>query len=248
MPMADMAGAAQRAGLKEICFTEHIDIDFPGDIDFVPDLDYYADEFEKVKATFLGMNVRKGIEAGLELRTKRELELFTAGKEFDYVIGSVHLIGGLDPYGSEFWHLYRGRRAFEEYLSTCIECAQEFDLYDVFGHLGYPAKFCPHDGALLRYEDHKDALDTLLGVLVKKGKGLEVNTSAFVKTGSVMPEEAVIKRYLELGGEIVTVGSDAHDEQSVGRAVPETLSMLKSIGLKYICAYDKRKPRFIAIP
>ena len=80
------------------------------------------------------------------------------------------------------------------------------------------------------------------------GKGLEVNTNGLYMTPSVMPELPIVRRFLELGGEIVTIGSDAHYPEAVGHAVEETLDALKSIGLKYICAYDNRQPRFIPIP
>lgn len=246
--MMRMAKAAQKKGLSQICFTEHIDIDFPGGKDFVFDFVDYDTKFAQVKSAFPKMNIRKGAEAGLEIKTKDKLLCALSGKSFDFIIGSVHLIGGLDPYGSELWEKYEKQRAFEDYLDECIECAKAFDIYDVFGHLGYVSKFCPHEDALMRYGDYREALDELLRILVQKGKGLEVNTSGIRNTGSAMPETPILKRFFELGGEIVTVGSDAHDDSAVGRAVPETLEILKSIGFNYVCAFDERRPRYIKIP
>jgi histidinol-phosphatase (PHP family) len=167
--------------------------------------------------------------------------------KLDYVIGSKHLVYGLDPFGSELWKQYTQKQAYEAYLVECIECAAACDFYDVFGHLGYIAKFCPFEDALMSYSDYSDAIDELLKILVKHGKGLEINTSGIKNTGTVMPEIPIAKRFFELGGEIVTVGSDAHDEAAVGRAVAETMQQLGSVGLKYVCAFDSRKPRFLAI-
>lgn len=246
-PMARMADAARKAGLKEICFTEHIDINFPGGTSFVPDFEVYDAKFALVKSAFPDIDIKKGVEAGLEIRTNEKLLMALAGKNFDFIIGSVHLVRGHDPYCSDFWSTFPGRSAFEEYLKECLLCAKEFDLYDVFGHLGYPSKFCPRQDSIMRYGDYADAVDGILRTLVQKGKGLEVNTSGIRNTGTTIPEPEIIKRFLEIGGEIITVGSDAHDEQSVGRAVPETLEMLKNMGLKYICAFDERRPRFINI-
>ena len=104
----------------------------------------------------------------------------------------------------------RERDIFEEYLRTCIACAASCDFFDVFGHIGYVSKFCPADDKILRYSDYSDALDALLKMLVQRGKGIEVNTSGLAATSQTMPETAVIARYHELGGEIITVGSDAH--------------------------------------
>lgn len=247
-PMISMAEAAHKRGLTEICFTDHIDLDFPGGIDFVFDFDKYDMVVNETKKAFPDMNIRKGVEAGLDPGTKQELQRLISGSNFDYVIGSVHLVCGLDPYKSEFWDAYTKCQAFEEYLKVCIECATEIDFFDVFGHIGYVSKFCPLEEPLFKYSDYKDAVDELLKILIEKGKGIEVNTSGIKNTGSVMPETPIIKRYFELGGEIITVGSDAHEESAVGRAVNETLGILKSVGYKYVCAFDNRKPKFICIP
>ncbi len=247
-PMEAMAGAARKRGLKEICFTDHIDLDFPGDIDFIFDFREYDREFAETKSAYPDISIKKGLEAGLELRTASSMAEIVQKHELDYVIGSKHLVYGLDPYGSELWRLYSKEEAFAAYLQECMECASACDFYDVFGHLGYVSKFCPFEDALLRYCDHADAVDTILKILIEKGKGLEVNTSGIKNTGSMMPEVSIIRRYFELGGEIITVGSDAHEESAVGRAVNETLETLKSIGFKYVCAYDKRRPRFLTIP
>lgn len=247
VPMMRMAEAAQRRNLREICFTEHIDLDFPGDIDFVFDFNEYDEAFAEVKAAFPDMNIRKGIEAGLETATKQTMAELVRKHKLDYVIGSKHLVGGLDPFGSELWKLYSQREAYEDYLKECIESAKECDFYDVFGHLGYIAKFCPFEDRLMRYGEYTDAVDELLKLLVEKGKGLEVNTSGIKATGSTMPEMPIVKRFFDLGGEIVTLGSDAHDESAPGRAVGETLQQLKRVGFKYICAFESRKPRFLTI-
>lgn len=247
-PMERMAEAARRRGLKEICFTDHIDLDFPGDIDFVFDFREYDREFTEVKSAYPDINIKKGLEAGLELQTAKSMAKIAAEYDLDYVIGSKHLVYGLDPYKSEIWRLYSMQEAYTAYLQECIECASNCDFYDVFGHLGYISKFCPFEDPLLRYGNYEDAVDTLLKMLIEKGKGIEVNTSGLKNTGSVMPEVSIIKRYFELGGEIVTVGSDAHEESAVGRAVNETLEILKRIGFRYVCAFDKRRPRYISIP
>lgn len=248
VPMMSMAGAAQRRGLKEICFTEHIDLDFPGDIDFAFDFNEYDEAFAEVKAAFPDMNIRQGIEAGLETATKDTMKELIEKHRLDYVIGSKHLVFGLDPFDTELWKLYQQREAYEAYMSECIESAEACDFFDVFGHLGYISKFCPFEDTLLRYGDHREAIDELLRILIGKGKGIEVNTSGIKNTGSAMPEATIVGRFFELGGEIVTVGSDAHDEAAVGRAIKETMQQLKRIGFKYVCVFDSRKPRFIAIP
>ena len=246
--MAQMARAAQRAGIKEICFAEHIDIDLPCEIDFSVDFDAYRKAITAVRLEFPELNIRMGIEAGLDPATKEQMSALLAGQPLDYVIGSQHIVFGHDPFYETVWHQYSQREIYEEYLRLSLECARSCDFYDVLGHLGYVAKFCPYEDKMLRYADFSDAIDTVLTALVEKGKGLEVNTNGLYMTPSTMPETAILERYFALGGEIVTVGSDAHYESVVGHAVPETIKTLKSIGFKYICAFDNRVPRFIPIP
>ena len=246
-PMMDMARAAHGKGLREICFTEHIDIDFPCDIDFSVDFDAYRTAFDAAQTAFPDITMRLGIEAGLDLRPKETAEVIAA-HDLDFVIGSVHLVFGLDPYEPDVWQNYTPRALTEEYLRASIEYAATRDFFDVFGHIGYIARFCPEGDKMLRYSEYTDVLDTLLKTLIQQGKGIEVNTNGLHMTPDTMPETAIVERYHALGGEIITVGSDAHFDTVVGHAIPETLAVLKRIGFKYVCAFDKRTPRFIPIP
>jgi len=244
--MADMAQAARAAGIRELCFTEHIDIDLPGELDFSVDMGRYRAEIAAIRAQFPDIAIRMGAEAGLDLRTKDAMPELLTG--LDYVVGSQHVVYGQDPYYQEVWGQHTQREIYEEYLAESLRCASACDFYDVLGHLGYIAKFCPYEDRLMRYADFPDAIDAVLRLLVEKGKGLEVNTNGLYMTPDTMPETPIVRRYRELGGEIVTVGSDAHYESVVGHAVPETLAMLKNIGFRYVCAFDQRQPQFIPIP
>lgn len=248
VPMLKMAQAAEDFGITELCFTEHIDINAPGEKSFVADIAAYRAEFLKCKRAFPKLNMRFGIEAGLWPDTFESMKAMLENQTFDYVIGSQHLIFGMDPYHDEIWKQYSQREIFDEYLRICAVCAASFDFFDVFGHIGYVGKFCPFPDKLLSYSSYTDAVDTLLKTLIEKGKGIEVNTNGLIMTPSTMPETRIIERFLELGGEIITIGSDAHRESIVGYAVPETLQKLKAVGFRYICAFDSRKPRFVPIP
>jgi len=243
--MADMARAAQRAGIRELCFTEHIDLELPGELDFSVDFGRYRTELEEVRAQFPDIRIRMGIEAGLDMRTKDRMASLLSG--LDYVVGSQHVVYGQDPYYMKIWGQHTQREIYAEYLAESLRCAAACGFFDVLGHLGYIAKFCPYEDKLMRYAEFPDAIDAILRLLVEQGKGLEVNTNGLYMTPDTMPEMPIVARYRELGGEIVTVGSDAHYECVAGHAVPETLAALKDIGFKYVCAFDERRPRFITI-
>lgn len=250
VPMQRMALAAREAGVKEIGFAEHIDLDLPAEveIDFSKiDFDGYAVAVDETRHQFPDLVIRRGIEAGLDPETMDRMADILAGVDCDFVIGSQHVVFGNDPYYESVWQGHSQREIYDEYMRVSLETVKTCGFFDVLGHLGYIAKFCPYEDKLLRHSDYTDAVDAILRTLVERGKGLEVNTNGLYMTPSTMPETAIVKRFFELGGEIVTVGSDAHYESVVGHAVPETLQTLKQIGFKYVCAFDNRQPRFIPI-
>lgn len=247
VPMMMMAQAAVGAGIKEICFTEHIDLNLVEGPDFRVDFDAYAVAIAGVRAAFPNLVIRMGIEAGLDVNTAPQLSAMLKDQPLDYVIGSQHVVFGLDPFYENVWKQYSQADIYGEYLRVSAESVARIDDFDVMGHIGYVSKFCPFDDKLLRYADYTDAIDTVLKLLIGKGKGIEVNTNGLYMTPSTMPETAIIKRYFELGGEIVTIGSDAHYESVVGHAVADTLNLLKTIGFRYICAFDKRQPLFLPL-
>ena len=246
--MAQMAAAARRMGVRELGFAEHIDIDLPCDIDFSINFVEYDRAFEQTRLDFPELTLRRGIEAGLDPATMDRMAALIDAQPCDFVIGSQHVVFGDDPYNGQVWEAHTQREIYNEYMRISVQTAKSCDFYDVLGHLGYIAKFCPYEDKLMRYADYSEAIDDILSTLVQRGKGLEVNTNGLYMTPSTMPETAIIRRYYELGGEIVTIGSDAHYESVVGHAVPETLETLKSIGFRYVCAFDSRRPRFIKIP
>lgn len=248
-PMRQMAQAAREAGIKEVGFAEHMELNIPGEMDFsVVDFDAYRAVIEETRREFPDLVIRCGVEAGLDPMTMDRMSKILAGFEGDFVIGSQHVVYGVDPYFESVWQGRTQREMFDEYMRVSLETVSACDFFDVLGHLGYISKFCPYEDKLLRYNDYPDAVDAILRILVERGKGLEVNTNGLYMTPSTMPETAIVKRFFELGGEIVTIGSDAHYESVVGHALPETLEALKSIGFKYVCAFDNRTPRFIKLP
>lgn len=248
VPMRRMAEAAENAGIKELGFAEHIDMGMPKGPDFSVDFAAYEAAFEQARREFPDINMRRGIEAGLDLKYRDEMAALLDEHPCDFVIGSQHLVFDHDPYYEDVWQQYSQREIYNEYMRLSLETVHNCDYYDILGHLGYIGKFCPFEDKMLRYADFADAVDAILITLIERGKALEVNTNGLYMTPSTMPETQIIKRYYELGGEMLTVGSDAHYEVVVGHAVSETLEVLKTIGFKYVCAFDSRRPRFIKIP
>lgn len=239
----EMLAAAQSAGLKEICFTEHLDYQHcvPRDKTTYT-LDVYRNAHTRKQLSSL--SIRHGVEVGLTTWNKEDIQQDVAAYPYDFVLGSVHFINDEDPYLPPYWvgrdPVTAERQYFEEML-TCVELHNEFD---VLGHLTYISKCKAHPRPrMIPLEEYKDLIADIMKVLISKGKGIEVNTSGVDRCGDYLPGIAYLKLFKELGGKIVTVGSDAHNAARVGQYTFEACDILKDI-FGYVCTFEGRNPIF----
>ena len=235
-----MALAAKERGLKEICFTDHID--YTPEMDMVFDTAVYNAEYDSLEVP--GLLIRRGMEFGLTPDNAAQLKEDLNRRHFDFVLGSVHLVDGVDIYLAPYWADKTYDEAVRRHLETTLECVRVHEDYDVLGHLTYIAK-CGGNPRheLIRYEDHKAIMDEILRELVKRGKGMEVNTSGIDRCGGPLPTMDYFRRFHELGGRIVTVGSDTHDTARAGQYTHEMAAELKKI-FGYVCTFADRRPIF----
>ena len=238
-----MALAAKAAGLKEICFTDHIDHDFDAEgHSMVFDPVVYAAEYDNLEVD--GLKIRRGVEYGLKPYNRDTMQKDLQLRNFDFVLGSVHFVNELDIYYPEFWRDKTVEQAVQEFLEETLLCVQHHDDYDVLGHLSYICKARAHpDPKPLYLKDHREIVDEILKILVQKGKGMEINTSGVDRCGDFLPGEEFFRRFKEVGGEIVTIGSDAHNTQRVGQYSDRACQMMKDI-FGYVCTFEGRKPIF----
>lgn len=240
----EMARAAKEAGLQEICFTEHIDRTAdPDDLTMVFDPAHYSAVHDTLQMP--GLTIRKGMEFGMTPSNAAQFARDEKRRDFDFVLGSVHFVDSLDIYvDRRYWQGRTVREAYQRYLEETLACVQAHNGFDVLAHLSYicKARVNPtHE--ILYYRDYPEIGDEILRVLVRKGKGLEINTSGVDRCGSFLPEPGFVHRFHELGGEIVTVGSDAHDNSRVGQYADRALTLLKE-EFGYVCTFCGRKPVF----
>ena len=237
--MQAMVDAAVAKNLTEICFTEHYDLDYPikTSNDWCSDMVKYRQVFDALKTE---IKVKRGIEIGLTDGVYGRLDTLIRENAFDFVIASQHLIGRGDPYMAEYYIGKEKVAVYQAYLEEMLRHLKAFDNYDVVGHIGYLTRFCPYDNPELLADDF-DVLDEILKTVIVKGKGIEINTVGFKKFNQSIPSVSIIKRYFRLGGEIITVGSDAHDVTRVGDHIDWAYDTLKSIGFRYVTTYLKRK-------
>lgn len=235
-----MVAAAEAAGLKEICFTDHMD--YTPDQEMMFDLDRYSAEYDGL--TSGRVLIRRGVEFGLLPDSAARMKEDLKKRNYDFVIGSVHFVGPYDVYMQPYWQDKTPEEAIRIFLEETLKCVQVHTDYDVLGHLLFICK-SPANPAhgLVPYGDHRELIDEILRQVVRHGKGLEVNTSGVDRCGGYLPTMDYVRRFKELGGQIVTVGSDAHTASRVGQYTHQAVEELKEI-FGYVCTFENRQPIF----
>ena len=253
----DMADEAVRKGLKTICFTDHFDKD---DLEWgeegIFDVDAYFVEMQKLQEEYAGkLNIRIGIELGLRTYLKDYYEELTKKYPFDFVIGSVHNVpykkdaeGKIlytDPAAEKLFTDRTDKEAYRLMMETTLENVRTSDCFQTLGHLDYVVRYGKSREKEYSYTDYADIIDEILKLLIEKEKGLEVN-SAGLKYGLPFahPHPDVLKRYRELGGEIITIGADAHKPEHIAYDFAKAEEILKSCGFKYYTEFFEQKPVF----
>lgn len=250
-PMEEMILQGIKLGLTEMCFTEHNDFDYPvtereteGFFELNPDV--YLYDFLKLREKYEDrIHLLFGLELGLQPHLSRRNAAFAKAHDYDFIIGSSHLCNGKDPYYPAFYEGRAQEEGYLEYFESILENLKVFSNFDVYGHLDYVVRYGPKKDEGYSYEMYREVLDQILEKLIDMEKGIEMNTSGLAKgLREPNPCAGILTRYRELGGEIVTVGSDAHAPGQIAHAFDRAAEILKICGFRYYAVYEKRSPSF----
>lgn len=246
----DMIKAGIAHGLSGICFTDHLDYDYPEEPNiFLLDFDNYFKVLSDLREKYADkISVNIGIELGLQPQAVGQNLAVAEKYPFDFIIGSSHVVNHMDPYYPEFFAGRDEDEAYMEYFESVLESINSCADFDVYGHIDYVVRYGPNKNAFYTYEKFKDIIDEILTQLISKGKGIEVNTGGFkYGLGHPNPTEDIIRRYRELGGEIITMGADAHVPEYVAYEFDKTAQIIKNCGFKYYTVFKNRKAEFIPL-
>jgi histidinol-phosphatase (PHP family) len=247
-PMEQMVEKAISLGMNKICFTDHMDYDYPESygLPFLFDPEEYFKELDRISNLYNSkIKVLKGIELGLQPYLASRYQSLLEQYDFDFAIGSSHLVNGIDPYFPEFWAGKTTEAAMELYFQSIIDNVKAFSKYQVYGHLDYVVRYAPEKNTSYTYEKYAGIIDEMLKTIISHGKGIEVNTAGYkYGLGYAHPQTDVLKRYKELGGEILTIGSDGHKPEHLGFDFPKAEELLLSLGFKYYVTFENKKPVF----
>jgi histidinol-phosphatase (PHP family) len=250
--MTDMARAARDRGITQLCFTDHCDLDHyntgkpdPHCFDYWPEA---LRQYEEARTALPDMDIRLGMELGEANHDPEQAARLAALPELDFVLGSLHnLRDKLDFYHYPYESEAHCHQLLSEYLDELMEIAA-MPCFDVMAHIGYTRRYMLGSGfsARLELETYGERLRTLLRRLIERGHGIELNCSGMRHPGihGPIPEVEILRLYRELGGEIITVGTDAHLVHDAGLYLQVGYDILRELGFRYFTTYRQRKPEF----
>jgi histidinol-phosphatase (PHP family) len=235
-------------GLDGIVFTDHLDFDFPG-CDFILDFNEYSSFMDLLKKDYSdNLTVLKGLEAGIQPHTIDRTSDIIKSYNFDYVLASVHILDGMDPYDGIYYRDKGKKEAYRGYLEAILFMVQNFPDFDSLSHIDYITRCSFYNDRSLKYKEHSDIMDEIFQTLIAKGKGIEINTGSYKEIYSQSEFDIdILKRYRELGGEIICTGSDAHSLKYIGYMFGYVKTLLLNAGFKYTTVFKKRIPEFYPI-
>lgn len=251
--LEQQALAALEAGLNELCVTDHWNLldQQANPLPHTRDWAASIAQVQKAREQFAGqLEIRLGVEVGNgEIDPAGVMEgLIQAGTDLDFVIGSLHNMslgaGGLGIYSAahQCQHPEEGIALLDDYVDN-LQALAETDTFDILGHVIYPLRYLPQQWQLT-LDPYEEQLRQLFRYLIQSGRGIEFNTTQGQTIAEWVP---VLKIYQDCGGEILTVGSDAHRPEFVGAGFRDTYALLNSLGFRWHCTYRGRKPEFHAL-
>lgn len=245
-PMESMCDAAIARGIQKICITDHYDMDYSTG-EFQLDTDRYEQKVREVQKKYAGrLVIGFGVELGLMPQLGDRIREYADSRSFDFVIGSVHVIDGTDPY-------YRSEipcsdeEMYRRYFAYTLKCLDSCDGFQTLGHLDYAVRY-GYDPTVYSYRKYSDLIDEILRKLIDRGIALEVNAAGLrYGLGYPNPHPDVIRHYRELGGEMVTIGADAHEPDHVGSRFEEIRDLLLDCGFRWQTVFSEKRPEMLPL-
>jgi len=238
--------AIKKGGIK-ICFTEHKEFNYPHkDIKFNLDYEGYKKEFERIKSIYgKKIGLYMGVEIGIQIGVKniQEIIKYTKEHEFDFILASAHCLQGEGLYAMDP-NIKNVDKIFSRYFREMLDIFKHFNDYDVVGHIDLIRRYFL-EAQTHKLGESKDVLRELFAHIIQEGKGIEINTGGlFYKSNNINPTLDILKLYKEMGGTIITVGSDSHIAERVLSNYEKAMDYLRRAGFEYVTTFEKRKKTF----
>ena len=248
--LAEMALSAKEKGLNEICVTDHFECNRASFLKLnTPVSVMRKDFFNAVASNKTDVKLRFGIEIGQPAGNTYQANMALMEGGFDFVMASVHCINGGETCMSKvnYKSEEEAKKAINDYYDE-TEKIIEWGRFDVLAHFNLYLRYVARQGVKINLCDFYGRIEKIFTSLAKSGKGLEVNSKSILQPlGEPIPSLEILRLYKKCGGEIITVGSDAHEMSELGNGITEVRDMLKQAGFSKIALFEQRNISFINI-
>lgn len=256
-PMEEVVRDAVSMGITELCFTDHVDYGVKTDWDSGErvvykagmarlNVDYkrYYKEVLELRIKYADkIKLKLGMEFGVQMHTLEKYEKLFAGYPFDFIILSLHQVENKEIWCKEFQEGRSWKEYNERYYREMLALVQNYKNYSVLGHIDFITRY--DDNGKYPFEKVKPIIEEILKVVIADGKGIEINTSCYrYGLNDLTPGREILCLYRQLGGRIITIGSDSHKREDLGKYIEETKQELRKLGFKEYCTYEKMQPIF----
>ncbi|AIF42322.1 histidinol-phosphatase HisJ family protein [Virgibacillus sp. SK37] len=242
-PMEKTIEQAIKSGIREIAFTEHIDYEYP-DSSIVFDFNQvdYDKKIKEMQIIYADrIKIKKGIEIGVQPHLLERYNALIRRNSYDFIICSMHTADRKDLHSGAFFKDRTIEEAYQLYYEELLYCVKNYTQYSVLGHLDLVKRYTKGKSK----QSFHEIIREVFRIIVLEGKGIELNSSG-IRYGleSGMPSPDILQLYKDCGGEIITIGSDSHVENTVGYGLKEGLQLLESIGFEYVATFTNQVPEF----
>lgn len=260
----EMCRRAYDSGLAAYAITDHCEINrfypeeyYGGKARFNPEDTFdFASDFERSMTENLAAKERWdgklklicGIELGQATHDFASADKVADDPRLDFIIGSMHQLPGNDDFAFLPYTAKDVPNMLERYYNEVVKLCK-WGKFDVLGHLTYPLRYiCGEHGIEVDMKPYEELIRETFKLLIDSGKGIEINTSGYrQKYGLPFPHLPYVKLFREMGGEILSIGSDAHRVTDLGKGIREGADLALEAGFKYLCYFEQRNTIFVKL-
>lgn len=241
--------SAIKNNIKIMAFTDHIDIYCQNDENWSFDIDKYFSTIYKLREKYKNqIKILAGVEVGLAYENADKINQFIDENPFDFIIGSIHAV--------EFKDIWSNRKIIEEnpkyyfrkYYQYMLESIKSCKNFSVLGHIDYIDRYIKDKSVIPDFSFYEDLIEEILKELIKTNRGIEYNTAGFRNDLThANPKDKILEKYKNLGGNIITLGSDSHFPDTISYKIDDGIKHLKDLGFDHISYFENKKEKIIEI-
>ncbi len=246
--------------MDEICITDHVDYGIKEDWDSGLEIQYrgkeplanvnyplYMAELKNLQNLYgEKITIRTGLEFGMQMHTIPQYEQLFSRYPLDFVILSVHQVNDQEFWTQDFQRGKTQQEYNERYYQELLNLVKSYKNYSVLGHLDLIVRY--DQAGVYPFDQVKPIVTEILKTVIRDGKGIELNTSSHrYGLENSTPSTEILTLYRDLGGEIITIGSDSHKPEHLGAYMKEGTELLKKLGFQQFCSFEKMVPIFHAL-